>query len=88
VILDTEDAICRAFLPLHRAVEQIPVRHGQTRTGKAVLVYGVAMVLRGHLDFASLEVHYRVVSAAVAEFQLIGLRAVGQGDQLVPKAND
>src|SRR4051794_26354928 len=46
-----------------------------------------AMVLRGDLDAAGLEVLHRVVAAAVAERQLEGLQAHGPAQQLVAEAD-
>lgn len=61
-----------------RPVKQVDVRRHQRRTGKAVRVDGVGMVLRGNFDSAGLQVADGMVPAAVAEFQLISPRAVGQ----------
>ena len=46
-----------------------------------------AVVLRGDLDLAGLEVHDRMVRAAVAELELEGLAAAGEAEDLVAEAD-
>ena len=46
-----------------------------------------AMVLRGDLDGARIELLHRMVAAAMAELQLVGLGAEREAHQLVPEAD-
>ena len=46
-----------------------------------------AVVLRGDLDLPRLEVLHRVVRAAVAELELVGLAAAGEAEDLVAEAD-
>ena len=48
---------------------------------------GEAVVLRGDLDAAGAEVFDRMVAAAVAELELVGLAAEGQAEELVAEAD-
>ena len=59
----------------------------ERRPLKAVGVDRVGVILRGDLDSAGLQVPYRVIAAAVAELELVGLGSVGQGDDLVSETD-
>ena len=59
----------------------------QAGAGQAVPVHSVAVVLGSDLDFVREQVFHRVVAAPVAELQLIGLGAIGQGENLVAQAD-
>ena len=50
-------------------------------------VDGVAVVLAGHLYVSGGQLAHGVVAAAVAELELVGLRAVGEGYHLVTQAD-
>ena len=67
-------------LPAHRAV-------AVDRALAARAEHGEAVVLARDLDAAGLEVLDRVVGAAVAEAQLVGLEADGAAEQLVAEAD-
>ena len=54
---------------------------------QALLFDGIGMVLGSDLDFSCQKVLYRMIAAAVAEFELVGAGAVGQGQDLVAKAD-
>ena len=86
MVLHAENAVLGALQPLHRAVEQVDVRNGQPRPLKAVIVNGVAVILRGYLYLAREFIQYGVVAAPVAEFQLVCLCAVGKRYHLMTEA--
>ena len=50
-------------------------------------VHAEAMVLGGDFDLAGLEILDRLVAAAVAEFEFVGLAAIGQAEDLVAQAD-
>ena len=59
--------------------------HGQTI--QRLVVYGVAVVLRGNLHLAGKEILYRLIGAAMTEFQLVGVCSQSEGQQLMAKAD-
>ena len=52
-----------------------------------MFVYRVSVVLGGNVDAARLKVFYRVVSAAVAIFQLICICACGKSHELMSETD-
>ena len=58
----------------------------QARSGEALSIHGIAVVLACDLDPSCVQVPDRMVAAPVAEFQLIGPGTVGQGDDLMAQA--
>ena len=86
MILNAENPVLFALDPLDGVVEQVYVSERKVGVFKGLVVDGVAVVLGGDFDFAGLEIFDRVVSAAVAEFKLVGLGAVGKGNHLMPEA--
>ena len=61
--------------------------HGQAGSRQRIRLYRVGMVLGGDLHLPRLEIFDRVISAPVAEFQLVSGRAVGKGDDLMSKTD-
>ena len=45
------------------------------------------MILGGNLDLAGQQIFNRMIAAAVAEFQLVGMQAVGQRDHLMAQTD-
>ena len=54
---------------------------------QAAAIDGKAMVLRGDLDIVTLSTSYRLVATAMTEFQLVGLAAQRNREQLVAEAD-
>ena len=85
VILNAEYTICLALHALHRIVQQIDMGALQGCFLKAAGIHGIGMVLRGNFNLSCSQILYRMVSSAMTEFQLVGLCAIGQSDDLVPR---
>ena len=71
---------------LDRVVVEVQVRHFQI-VGQRFGLDRKAVVLRGDLHPAAVPVHHGLVGAAMAELQLVGLRAAGQRQQLMAQAD-
>lgn len=67
-------------------VVQVDVCHLDVRR-QAVGSDGKSMIVRGDLDLASSEILDRLVTAAMAEFELVGLASKRFADQLMAEAN-
>ena len=87
MVLHAESPVAHALDALDGSVEQVDMRRDKRSIDEAVLRHGVGMVLRGDLDFIRRKMLDRMVAAAVAEFQLIGLCAVGHGQDLVTQTD-
>ena len=101
VVLDRRGGDVEQAQPLHGAVVEVDVRElggaevglpahglvGVQARGAAGRRDGEAVVLRGDLDPSRREVLDRVVGAAVAEGQLVGLQPDGLAQQLVAEAD-
>ena len=72
---------------LDGAVVQVPVRHHDAGLLEQLRVDAEAVVLRGDLDLPRLEVLDRVVRAAVAELELVGLAAAREAEDLVSETD-
>ena len=73
--------------PLKRVVVEVPVGHLCHRLVQTPRVHGKPVVLAGNLNLARRQVLHRVVEAPVAELQLVGPGAQGQGQDLMPQAD-
>ena len=87
MVLHAEHFGCLVPYALYRVIQQIDVRDLQPRVLKALFVYGIAVVLRGDLNFPCFQIFNRVISAAVAELQFICLGTAGQANHLVPQTD-
>ena len=87
MVLHRKDAVLGALHAFGRAVEQVYVRQPEAGGGQRVDVHGIAVVLARDLDPSRLQIFHGVVPAAVAEFHLHGLGAIGQRYELVPHAD-
>src|SRR5262249_6556196 len=86
VVLHAKSAEVGDLQALARDV--VEVRVGALRADRErVEIDAEAVVLRGDLDAPGGEVLHRLVRAAVAEFELVGLAAEGQGEELVAEAD-
>ena len=86
VILHAEHRLGLVAQPLDGAVVEVDVGDLHVRRQRR-RIDGEAVVLRGDLDLAGLELLDRVVGAAVAELQLVGLAAHRQRQDLVAEAD-
>ena len=59
----------------------------ERRLRQALLQHGIGVVLGRDLDAARIQIPDRMVAAPVAELELVGLRPVGQGQDLVAQAD-
>ena len=87
VILYGEDLVLHALDSLDRIIEKIDMGCCKLRVLQAFQIDRITVVLGSNLDFSRLQVLDRVVTAAVAELELVGLRTVSQGDHLVTEAD-
>ena len=86
VVLHAEGRQLAVAQPFDGLVVEVDVR--DLELGRQGLgIDGEAVVLRGDLDRAGLQVLHRLVRAAVAELELERLRAAGQAEQLVAQAD-
>ena len=72
--------------PLQRAIEQRPMGHLQC-VRKILLGDGEAMVLTGHHHRLVAEILHGVIGAVMTKLHLLGARAAGQRQNLVPQTN-
>ena len=87
VVLDGEHRAGRAAgspRPCRRSGSRGSAR---ARAARRARVHAEAVVLRGDLDLAGPQVLDRVVGAAVAELQLVGLAPAGEAEDLVAEAD-
>ena len=87
MVLDTEDPVRFTADSFYCPVQQVPVGDGQTCSRKAVLFYGIGMVLGGDLNPAGQQVPDRMVASPVSELQLVGGGAAGKGNDLMAQAD-
>ncbi len=82
VVLDGEGLGVGGFEAFAGAVVEVDM--GALCGGaEGVHVYDEAVILRGDLDAAGGEIFDRLVEAAVAEFELVGVGAERTGEQLM-----
>ena len=86
MILNAEHPVGGAFHTLDRVVKQVYMRDLKPGSGKAVPIYGIAVILGRYLDPSVCQVLYRVVTATVTELQLVCLCPAGKPDELMPEA--
>ncbi len=77
-------AVAEAF---QRLVVQVHVRQFDVVGVERIRVHREAVVVRGDLDLVGDLVQHRMIGAAVAELQLVGLAAERQAQDLVPQAD-
>ena len=87
MVLHAEYPVVGTFQPLHGVVQKVYMGCRQGRITKTCDVYRIGMVLGSDFHVSCFEILYRVVAAAVAEFQLVGFGTVGQRDDLVPQTD-
>ena len=87
MVLNAESPVPLAFYAFHRAVQQIAMCHCKLRGFQAFLIYRIGMVLRGDLDLSGFQILYRMVASPMPEFEFIGLGAVSEGQDLMPKTD-
>ena len=78
VILHAEDRQCRVAETFDGVVVEIHVRDDAPFCFQRFLIDGEAVVLAGDLDPAGVEIFDRLVAAAMAEFQLVGLAPIAR----------
>src|SRR5438445_5021684 len=87
VVLDAEQwqvAMAHAF---QCRVVQIHVRELDFALRQCIGIDGKVVVVGRYLDFARLQLLHGMISAMVAEFQLIGLSTQSNSYELMPQAN-
>lgn len=87
MILHTEYTVFLTFHAFDGIIQKIDMGNRQICPLQAFGIYSVGMVLRGDFYFICFQISHRVVSAPVSEFQLIGLAAVGQRNDLMPQTD-
>ena len=63
------------------------MRGKKARSSKAFLINGIGVILRGYLYLTRKKIPHGVISASVAELQLIGFRAVRKRYYLMTKTD-
>ena len=86
MILHTENRFGLMAQPLDSLIVQVDPIHSHIR-GKGFRVYSEAMVLRGDLHLARLQVLHRLIPAPMAELQFKGLAAKGLSQDLVAQTD-
>src|SRR5262245_48301265 len=86
MILHTEDGQFLVAHSLHGAVVQIDVSYFHIR-GQRIRVDGESMILRSDGHFAGAQILYRLVSAAMAEFQFEGRSAERETKNLMTETD-
>ena len=87
MILHAEDSVTLAPHPLHRAVENVPVGHGQAGARERTLIHRIGVILGSDPDFSGRKILDRMIAAAMTEFQFVSLCAAGKRDDLVTEAD-
>src|SRR5881296_1004527 len=86
MILHTEDRQFFVTHSLNRAVVQIDMSYFHSRRQR-LCVDGESVVLRSDCHFAGAQIFYRLVSAAMAEFQFEGRSAKRETENLMTKTD-
>ena len=87
VVLDAERAVFLAHNAFDRIVQNIDVRHREPRLRNGIGSHCIGVILRSDLDPPCGQILYRVIAAAVTEFQLISLGTISERQDLMAQAN-
>src|SRR5438876_9664900 len=87
VVLDAEQSQVAVAHAFQCRVVQIHVRELDFALRQLIRIGGKVVVVGRYLDFARLQLLHGMISAMVAEFQLIGLSPQSNSYELMPQAN-
>ena len=79
MVLYTESPVPDTLNTFNRSIQQIDMGNRKRSISQALFFDGIGMILRCDLDFSCLKIFYRMIAAAVAEFELVGSGTVGKG---------
>jgi hypothetical protein len=86
MVLHGEGAVGGGGQPFAAVVVEVDVR-GDDASGQSGRVYGETVIVAGDLHRAALRYLHRLIAAAMAEFELVGLRPQRQPQNLMPQAD-
>ncbi len=87
VILHAEHGMAAVAEAFERLVVQIHVRDFELVEVERVGIDGEAVIVRRDFDFAGDLIQHRMIRAAVAELELVGLAAEREPEELVAEAD-
>ena len=87
MVLYTESPVPDTLNTFNRSIQQIDMGNRKRSISQAFFFDGIGMILGSDLDFSCLKILYRMIAAAVAEFEFVGAGAVGKGQDLVAQAD-
>ena len=87
VVLDAEQRQISMAQAFERRVVEVHVRQLDFGLRKRIGIDGEVVIVRSDLDLAGCQLLHGMISAMVAEFQLIGLSPQSNSYELMPQAN-
>ena len=87
MILHAEQRQSLMTQAFYSAIINIDMSNLQWQILQGFLIYSIAMILGRNMYSAIQQILNRLIGAAMAEFQLVGIGTQSQGNQLVPQAD-
>src|SRR5665811_1428008 len=87
MVLHAEDRLAAVAEAFERPIVQIDVGDFDLAQVERIRVHGEAVIVRGDLHASGELIAHRMVGAAMSEFELVGLAAEGEAEQLVAQAD-